>query len=258
MNKRFLGLCLIVIGLQAHVPACFAAEEVPAVAAASDLKFALETVAKQFYADTGRSVKLSFGSSGNFFRQISQGAPFEVFLSADEQYVLELEKQGVTAEPGRLYGLGRLVIFAPAGSALIPDAELKGLEDSINTGSISRFAIANPEHAPYGRAAREVLIAKGVWDALKGKLVLGDNVAQAAQFAVSGSAQGGIFAYSLALAPGFKQNGRYELLPEHWHAPLRQRMALLKNAGATARAFYQYLQQAKARAILSRYGFTLS
>ncbi|MGR8951055.1 MAG: molybdate ABC transporter substrate-binding protein, partial [Gammaproteobacteria bacterium] len=107
------------------------------MADASDLKFAPETVAQQFYADTGRSVKLSFGSSGNFFRQISQSAPFEVFLSADEHYVLELEKQGVTAEPGRLYGLGRLVIFAPAGSTLIPDAELKGLDDSINRGAIS-------------------------------------------------------------------------------------------------------------------------
>ncbi|MGJ0485474.1 MAG: molybdate ABC transporter substrate-binding protein [Methylomicrobium sp.] len=234
-----------------------AAEESPAIAAASDLKFALETIAKQFSEDTGRNVKLSFGSSGNFFRQISQGAPFEVFLSADEQYVFELEKQGLTEEPSQLYGLGRLVFFVPDGAPLVADAELKNLVDALNKGQIIHFAIANPEHAPYGRAAKEVLIAKGLWGSLQNKLVLGENVAQAAQFAVSGSAEGGIFAYSLALSPALRDKGHYVLLPDTLHSPLRQRMALLKNAGETAKAFYRYLQQERTRAVLSQYGFIL-
>jgi molybdate transport system substrate-binding protein len=251
-----LSICGIVLWLSV-VSIVYAAEDSPAIAAASDLKFALDTIAKQFSEETGQNVKLSFGSSGNFFRQISQGAPFEVFLSADEQYVFELEKQGLTEEPGQLYGLGRLVVFAPVGSVLAVDADLNGFADSLSKGQISRFAIANPEHAPYGRAAKEALMAKGLWDALQNKLVLGENVAQAAQFAVSGSAEGGIFAYSLALSPALRDKGTYALLPETVHSPLRQRMALLKNAGGIAKAFYRYLQQAKARAVFTQYGFAL-
>lgn len=249
-------LLSIVLWLSGISFAC-AADESPAIAAASDLKFALDAIARQFSEDTGRNVKLSFGSSGNFFRQISQGAPFEVFLSADEQYAFELEKQGLTEEPSQLYGLGRLVVFVPDGVPLAADAELKSLTDALNKGQITHFAIANPEHAPYGRAAKEVLIAKGLWGALQDKLVLGENVAQAVQFAVSGSTQGGIFAYSLALSPALRDKGRYTLLPDTLHSPLRQRMVLLKNAGETAKAFYRYLQQERARTVLSQYGFIL-
>ena len=117
--------------------------------------------------------------------------------------------------------------------------------------------MANPEHAPYGRAAEQALRKLGLWDGLQGKLVLGENVSQAAQFAASGSTQGGIFAYSLALAPVVAQQGRYILLPENLHQPLRQRMALIKGAGASARAFYAYLQQPAARKVLEQYGFAV-
>ncbi|WP_020159874.1 MULTISPECIES: molybdate ABC transporter substrate-binding protein [Methylobacter] len=233
------------------------AAEVPVIAAASDLQFALEDIARRFTQDTGRNVKLSFGSSGNFFRQISQGGPFELFMSADEQYALTLAEQGRAIDQGVLYALGRLVLFAPEGSPLAPDADLKGVKEALEKGQLKKFAIANPEHAPYGRAAQQVLQTLGLWDDLRAHLVLGENVSQAAQFAASGAAESGIFAYALALSPKLKAQGRFVLLPETLHQPLRQRMVLLKPAGETAKAFYAYLQQPAARTIFEQYGFIL-
>lgn len=231
--------------------------DVPAIAAASDLKFALEEIAVRFRSDAKRDVRLSFGSSGNYFRQIGQGAPFQLFLSADEDFVFRLHYSGRTEDRGVMYATGRIVLFAPKGSPLAVDAQMGELKRALDTNVLRRFAIANPEHAPYGRAAEQALRKLGLWDALQGKLVLGENVSQAAQFATSGSVQGAIFAYSLALAPGIAQQGEYILLPETLHAPLRQRMALLKGAGDTARQFYAYLQQPGARGVLARYGFVL-
>jgi molybdate transport system substrate-binding protein len=246
----FILILLYVPGVQAQVDA-------PAIAAASDLKFALEDIAARFRADAKREVRLSFGSSGNYFRQIGQGAPFQLFLSADEDFVFKLHAAGRTADRGVLYATGRIVLFAPQGSPLAVDVRMAGLKAALDGNIIRRFAIANPEHAPYGRAAEQALRKLGLWDALQGRLVLGENVSQAAQFATGGSAQGGIFAYSLALVPGVAQQGRYVLLPEDLHAPLRQRMVLVKGAGETARAFYAYVQQPAARKILAQYGFIL-
>lgn len=257
LHQSAWGRIFILLGVLLGFSIKSVAMGIPVIAAASDLQFALEDIARQFTAETGLSVKLSFGSSGNFFRQISQGAPYEMYLSADEENVFDLRKQGLALDDGRLYALGRLVFFVPKGSPIAPDPEFKSLKESLISGRLKQLAIANPDHAPYGRAARETLIAAGLWDDLKNRLVLGENVSQAAQFAVSGSAQGGIFAYSLALSPKIKSMGDFVLLPESLHKPLRQRMVLLKSAGATAKAFYRYLQQAGARAILARYGFTL-
>jgi molybdate transport system substrate-binding protein len=131
------------------------AAETPVIAAASDLQFALEEIAKQFTAETALKVKLSFGSSGNFFRQISQGAPYELFMSADEQAIFALKKQGLTQDDGSLYGFGRLVLFAPKGSPIKPDAKLISLKDTLKSGRLKQFAIANPEHAPYGTMERD-------------------------------------------------------------------------------------------------------
>lgn len=234
-----------------------AAQGGPIVAAASDLKFALDEVAAAFQQETGQSVRLSYGSSGNFMRQILQDAPFELFLSADEAFVFQLADQGRTLDRGVLYATGRIVLFFPRSSGLQPDAQLAGLRAALAGGRITRFAIANPDHAPYGRAAREALQAAGLWEALQGHLVLGENVSQAAQFAVSGSTQGGIFAYSLALAPAFANAGRHVLVPETMHQPLRQRMVLTRKAGPVAQAFFAYLQQPAARGIFKRYGFVV-
>jgi molybdate transport system substrate-binding protein len=228
------------------------------VAAASDLQFALGQIAARYEQETGNKVALSFGSSGNFARQIAQGAPFELFMSADEEYILRLAEQGLLPDQGQLYAIGRLALLAPHGSSLKVDSDLRDLAAAISDGRLQHLAIANPQHAPYGRAARAVLERAGLWAALQGKLVLGENVAQAAQFALSGSAQGGIVAWSLVKAPELaRRHGVAALIPENWHPPLRQRMALTRHAGDDARRFYDYLQKPTARAIFERYGFSL-
>lgn len=227
------------------------------VAAASDLKFALADVTDKFRRATGRDIKLVFGSSGNFYRQIAQGAPFQMFMSADESFVFKLADAGKTEDRGDLYARGRLVLFAPHGSPLTVDAQMTGLRAALRNGRIRRFAIANPEHAPYGRAAEQALRNAGLWESLQGKLVFGENVSQAAQFASGGSTEGGIFAYSLALSPGMSKLGSHVRLPEDLHQPLRQRMVLIKGAGESARAFYRFVQQPAARDVFKRYGFAL-
>lgn len=248
MRCWLLLLCFLSLAVQA---------EAPNVAAAADLKFALSEIAARYEKDTGQTVRLSFGSSGNFARQIPQGAPFELFLSADEDYILKLVAEGWMQGEGRLYAIGRIALLVPHGSKLAADSELKDLVAAVADGRIQRFAIANPEHAPYGRAARSALQKVGVWEKLQGKLVLGENVAQAAQFATSGSAQGGIVAWSLARSPEVARLGSAVLLPESGHPPLRQRMALTRKAGNEARRFYDYLQEPAARTIFERYGFSL-
>ncbi|MBI4756333.1 MAG: molybdate ABC transporter substrate-binding protein [Betaproteobacteria bacterium] len=247
---------LLLLGLATAL--AHAAEPAP-VAAAADLKFALAEIAGRFQQDTGRAVKLSFGSSGNFTHQIEQGAPFEVFLSADEQYVFRLAGRGLTRDRGTPYAVGRVVLFAPHGSPLKVDEEMKDLKAALADGRVRRFAIPNPAHAPYGRAARAALQHAGVWERLQPLLVLGENATQATQFAASGSSQGGIVPLSLSRAPEVARLGSFALIPAEWHAaePLRQRMVLMKRAGDTARAFHDYLQQPAARDIFVRHGFTL-
>lgn len=237
--------------------AVFAQDDAPVVAAASDLQFAVTEIADAFRAETGMEVRLSFGSTGNFARQIRQGAPFQIFMAADERFIAELNADGLTRDMGDLYAIGRVVIMVPNGSTLAPDPELNNLAEMLAEGQITRFAIANPDHAPYGMRAMEALQTRGIWEALQPVLVLGENVSQAAQFALSGNAEGGIIAYSLALAPEVAPRGTYALIPEDWHEPLRQRMALLNGAGEVAEAFYAYMKTAAARKIMARYGFVL-
>jgi molybdate transport system substrate-binding protein len=231
--------------------------EAPVIAAAADLKFAMEEIAAGFTNETRHEVKLAFGSSGNFASQIEQGAPFQMFLSADENFVFRVADLGKTVDRGQLYAVGRIVLMIPKGSPLRPDPTLQDLAAALGDGRLRRFAIANPEHAPYGRRAEEALRAADLWERIKGRLVLGENVAQAAQFATAGGAQGGIIAYSLARSPVVAALGTFAPISDAWHSPLRQRMVLLNGAGPTARMFYHYMQQPPARAILVRYGFVL-
>jgi molybdate transport system substrate-binding protein len=231
--------------------------DAPVVAAAADLQFAIGELAAQFAAQTGMAVRVSLGSTGNFARQIRQGAPYHLFMAADERFVLDLARDGFTRDEGALYAIGRIVLIAPRGSRLIADGTLGTLREALAAGRITRFAIANPEHAPYGSRAGEALRHAGLWDAIQPHLVLGENVAQAAQFALSGNAEGGIIALSLVLAPDVARRGAYELIPEDWHEPLRQRMVLLNGAGAVAEAFYAYVQSAAGRGIMARYGFAV-
>jgi molybdate transport system substrate-binding protein len=227
------------------------------VAAAADLQFALEEIAGAFTAETGEVVRLSFGSSGNFARQIRQGAPYALYLSADEDYVLDLARDGYTRDEGAIYAIGRIVLMVPSGSPLAADGTLEDLRAALADGRLHRFAIANPDHAPYGKRAEEALRHARLWDALEPRLVYGENVSQAAQFATSANAQGGIIAYSLALAPKVGALGSFALIPQEWHSPLRQRMVLLRQAGPVAERFYAYLQQPAARRIFNDYGFVV-
>lgn len=227
------------------------------VAAASDLQFALEEVAARFRADTGLDARLVFGSSGNLARQAEQGAPFQLFMSADEGFVLRLAERGVARARGTLYAEGRIVLFAPPGSPVRVDERLDGLRTALDAGRVQRFAIANPEHAPYGRAAEQALRTAGLWDPIQPRLVLGENISQAMQFATAAGAQGGIVALSLARAPQTQGRGTWALLPHTWHKPLLQCMALLRPAGAAAERFYDYMQAPAAREVMRRYGFAL-
>ena len=248
-----LALCCVLLAALAFTPAARA--DAPVIAAASDLQFALVEIAEAFAAETGEPVELSFGSSGNFARQIRQGAPYQMYLSADERFVLDLHADGFTRDDGALYAVGRIVIFSPHGSPLEADGQLDDLAAALDDGRLSRFAIANPEHAPYGMAAEQALRHRGLWDAITPTLVFGENVSQAAQFAATGNTDGGIIAYSLALSPQVAARGAYDLIPETWHAPLRQRMVLLENAGPVAERFHGYLQAPAAQEILRRNGF---
>ncbi|HEX7719395.1 MAG TPA: molybdate ABC transporter substrate-binding protein [Woeseiaceae bacterium] len=256
LRTQFLAI------LSFALTACFAApdgadptRQPVLVAAASDLRFALSEVAALYQADHGIETELTFGSSGNLARQIAQGAPFELFLSADESYVQRLADLGMTRDKGSLYAVGRIVLFAPNGSPLEPDPELKNVADRLADGTLRRFAIANPEHAPYGRVAQQALRSTALWESVQPTLLYGENISQAAQFAASGNAEGGIIAYSLAIAPQFQGQGSYALIPDTLHAPLRQRMVLTRAATAEAEDLYDYLRSPSAREILARYGF---
>ena len=233
------------------------AQKAPTVAAAANLNFALNDIADAFARARNTRVELVFGASGTLTRQIRDGAPFELFLAADEEFPNQLTAAGLTRDAGAVYAVGRLVVFAPKGSPLTVDERLDGLARLAKAGRVSRFAIANPEVAPYGKAAEAVLRKRGLWDTIRPRLVLGDTIAQAAQFATTGNAVGGLIAYSLVLAPDFGDRGAYAVIPDADYPPLRQRMVLLKRANPTAVQFYDYILSDPARAIFRKHGYAV-
>jgi molybdate transport system substrate-binding protein len=237
----------------------FAAPVKLRVAAASDLKFALTALCQAFTKATGQDVDLQFGSSGNLAKQVTQGLPLDIFMSADEALVFSLFDGGFMLDKGALYATGRLALILPKNSAVqLPKSESEARSGLANQLQIVRkFAIANPEHAPYGRAAKEALQNLGLWEQVSPKLVLGDNISQTTQFVTSGVAQAGITALSLALAQDVAtQSGAFWIIPTNLHSPLKQRMALLKSAQPGAKALYEYLQTPSAKALLAKYGFS--
>lgn len=235
-----------------------AAPQAVTVAAASDLKFVLDELAPVFERQTGHRLKLIYGSSGNFYSQITQGAPFHVFMSADESFVFKLADAGRTVDRGRVYAVGRIGLLVPKGSPLKADGHLADLAAALKDGRLKKLAIAHPDHAPYGMRAREALRHVGLWEAVQPRLVLGENVSQAAQFATSGSAQGGIVAQSLAVAPAVASLGSFALIPAAWHQPLVQRSVVLKGAPPAAREFDAFLASGASVAVFSSYGFNLT
>lgn len=249
-----LFLCVILFACSlAGAPA--RAEQTPVIAVASSLQFAIDEITSAFTDLTGARVSVALGASGNLARQIRQGAPFEVFLAADEEFTTALAQDGFTEDAGVVYAEGRLALYVPNGSPLMPDPELDDLAAALDDGRLRRFAIANPDHAPYGARAREVLERKGIWDAIVPRLVMGEAVAQAARFAASGNAEGGLIAASLAGSPELAARGTFVLVPSERHGPLRQRIVLLNEAGLVARAFYAFVLGPQVRAILEAHGF---
>ena len=226
------------------------------VAAASDLSFAFKELVPTFEQQSGEHVKLTLGSSGNFFSQIQNGAPFDLYFSADIGYPKMLIETDL-AVPGSLYqyATGRIVLWVPKDSNL----DLTKGMDVLLDPAIKKIAIANPKHAPYGRAAVSAMEHFKVYDRVKDKFVLGENVSQTAQFAQSGAADIGIIAFSLALAPSVQEAGTYWLIPNEAHPAIDQGAVIVagsKRQEASAQ-FLDFLKTPASKAIMKRYGFTL-
>ncbi len=229
-----------------------------AVAAAADLKFAFEPLIEAFEAEQpGIEVRPSFGSSGTFYSQLSNGAPFDLFFSADAEYPRRLLTEGWGLEGSEfLYAIGRIVVFVPNSSSI--SLQSVGMR-ALGLDSVRHISIANPQHAPYGRAAVAAMKIAGIYDSVKDKLVFGENVAQAAQFVESGSAEAGIIALSLAVAPAMKDSGRFWEIPVDSYPRIEQGGVILKNSrnAAAAGLFRAFVLGTHGRAILKRYGFFL-
>jgi len=245
--------CFLALFLSAHL-VCIAQDIT--VAAASDLQFAFPEIAARFEKQSGAHVKSIFGSSGNLFTQIQNGAPFDLFFSADIEYPQKLEAAGI-AEPGTLYeyAQGKLVLWAPTGAKVDVTGGLQMLLDP----AVKKIAIANPQHAPYGRAAVAALKHEGIYDKVADKFVLGENISQTASFVASGSADVGIIALSLALAPTLKGKGTYAEIASDDYPAIRQG-AIVLNSSRQKRIAEQFLTFFKSPAVgtvLKQYGFAL-
>jgi len=249
------ALCKLAMSL-ALLAACAAGQEIT-VAAAADMSSALPQLVETYTRKTGQAVKLSFGSSGNLANQIRNGAPFDVFFSADEDYPQQLIAEGL-ASKDTLYGyaVGRLVLWVPGDSPL--DLSKLGMKALLDP-SVKKISIANPAHAPYGRAAEAALRHFGIYDQVASRLVLGENVSQAAQFVESGNAQAGLIALSHALAPTLKDKGRYWTVPLDAYPTLNQAAVVLSRSKQqdAARKFLDFLRSPEAASLLSAYGFSL-
>jgi molybdate transport system substrate-binding protein len=253
MCKTF-GRALVIastIWLSAFTPAH--AEQLT-VAAAADLTFAFQNVAAQFEQQTGNNLRVSYGSSGNFFAQIRNGAPYDVFFSADVKYPRKLEAAGLT-EPGSIYeyAAGKIVLWVPNSSTVDLSQGFNALLDP----GMHKIAIANPAHAPYGRAAVAALEHDGIYEKIKGKLVMGEDIAQTAQFVQSGNADVGIVALSLALAPPMKSRGRYVMIPATDYPPIIQAAVVIKASRhqELAQKFLEFMKQPATVAQMGRFGF---
>ncbi len=233
------------------------AQQSPQIAVASSLQFVMPEIVAVFRQKAGFEPRITYGSSGNFSRQISQGAPFQLFMSADEYYIESLNHQGKTIDGGRDYALGRLAVVVPKNSPVVLTADLVFVRDAIESHKLRHFSIANPDHAPYGRAARETLISLNMWEMIQPFLVKGENASQATQFAISGSSQGGLVPYALALSDAITATSDVIPVPQSLHQPIRQRMVLLKGASEQAKVFYAFIGSKMAAEIFERYGYEI-
>ena len=225
------------------------------VAAAADLNYAMKGLAGRFEQITGNKVDLSFGASGNFYSQIQNGAPFDLFFSADLDYAKKLAEAGKIESPSvRTYAVGHLVLWVPNSSKLDPE-KLK--IDLLLDPAIKKIAVANPQHAPYGRAGMAALEHFGLKDKVADKIVLGENISQTAQFVQSGNAQAGLIALSLAMSPAMKNAGKYWELPQDAYPEIQQGVGILTSSKhkQAAQAFIDYISSPEGTAVLEQYGF---
>lgn len=253
-RRRF---CLVLAGLSllAGLQVLPAQAQTLRVAAAANLKFVLADLETQYRQKTGQKTEFSFGASVQLARQIQQGLPVQLFISADEEQVAWLAKVGLTRDAGQRYALGRLALISPRGSGVPVGQGLAAALAALRPAD--KFAIANPQLAPYGRAAQEVLQQAGAWSRVQKQLVLGDHIGQATQFVLSGAAPLGITAYSLTLAPEAADTLQVWPVPASLHAPLPQRLVLLKGAGSQAEAFRDFLLSPASHAVWLRHGYAL-
>jgi molybdate transport system substrate-binding protein len=251
VSEMFIRLALILI-----LSITASAQDIT-VAAAADLSSALPAIAARYKAQSGREVKLTFDGSGNLTTQIRNGAPFDLFFSADEDYPKQLIEAGL-ADGGTLYryAVGRLVLWVPNDSPL--DLEKLGIKALLDP-SVKKISIANPEHAPYGRAAAAALRHYGIYEQVSSRLVLGENIAQAAQFVESGNAQAGLVALSHALAPAMKTRGRYWLVPLDAYPTLNQAAVIVSASKQkdAAKQFLEFVRSQQITSLLETYGFSL-
>ena len=249
---RKFWLVVLLLGIAARA---LAAESIT-VAAAADLNYALNELANRFEATSGFKVTLSFGASGNLYSQIQSGAPFDLFFSADEDYPKKLASAGLAdASSLRIYALGHLVLWVPNNSTFDPQ---KLQMELLTQPDVTRIAIANPQHAPYGRAAMSAIEHYGLKDKLSGKLVFGENVSQAAQFVQSGNAQVGLIAMSLAKSPVMESAGRFWTLPPDAYPELKQAVVIVSASQhkKAAQAFLDFVLSPEGAATLQKYGLT--
>jgi molybdate transport system substrate-binding protein len=246
-------LSLIAVLLVGSISQNCVAQEIT-VAAAADLQFAMQDVAARFQKETGKTVKPIYGSSGNFFQQIQNGAPFDMFFSANLDYPKQLDAAGLI-EPASFYqyARGKIVIWVRNESKLDLNSGMKALLDP----SVKKIAVANPQHAPYGQAAVAAMQKENIYDKVKDKFVLGENISQTASFVVSGAADVGIVALSLALSPNMKDKGRYAEVPADEYPPIEQACVILKTSKdkETARQFLSFVKTAPIGDVLRSYGF---
>lgn len=247
-------MCLLIAGAACGAPA----PQTLSIAAAADLRFALDDLTRDFHAQhPAITVQPAYGSSGSFYAQLRNGAPFDLFLSADVDYPRRLAADGIAApDTVFVYAVGRIAVWTPAASPL--DVAALGMR-ALEADSVHHVAIANPRHAPYGRAAEAAMKSAGVYDKVAPKLVLGENIAQTLEFVESGAADAGIVALSLALAPAVRGQGKYWEVPLGTYPRVEQGGAILKQARAprAARAFRAFLLSAQGARVLARYGFSL-
>jgi molybdate transport system substrate-binding protein len=254
MNRRKIPV-LAILGI-AFISQLCAAQEIT-VAAAADLQSAMQDVAARFEQETGKKVKAIFGSSGNFFQQIQNGAPFDMFFSANLDYPKKLEAAGLIQNGSYYqYAQGKIVVWVPKDSKINLTPGLKVLLDP----RVKKIAIANPLHAPYGQAAVSAMQKEGVYEKAKEKFVLGENISQTASFIVSGSADIGIVALSLALSPNMKDKGRYNEISTDEYPPIEQACVILGSSKnkEIAQQFLAYFKSAAVADLLTGYGFDVS